>query len=265
MLKETNELSALLLQCDTFEEELFQAQIDSGVDVDALLSQSVPQALAAAKVGHIASHHIFNSHVLHQIFKTFYSNCNSLSLFRRACSSAAPNCSTSSSVSTIQNPPPPIQRSLWTLPSLACQHHAHHHVRPCASHNSSPQAAVVWLPVSQRAGLHQRRPRSALKPTPLLSSRHYSVDYPHPEGAPSVALAAPPALHHHDLTSFRGPALDLFGAPPFYENKMQFECRLKGYALQALRCSNHANAAAATELASNEATIANKVYFMWRA
>lgn len=49
MLKETNQLSALLLQCDTFEEELFQAQIDSGVDVDALLSQSVPQALAAAK------------------------------------------------------------------------------------------------------------------------------------------------------------------------------------------------------------------------
>jgi hypothetical protein len=50
MLKETNQLSALLLQCDTFEEELFQAQIDSGIDVDALLSQSVPQALAAAKV-----------------------------------------------------------------------------------------------------------------------------------------------------------------------------------------------------------------------
>jgi len=49
MLKETNQLSALLLQCDTFEEELFQAQIDSGIDVDALLSQSVPQALAAAK------------------------------------------------------------------------------------------------------------------------------------------------------------------------------------------------------------------------
>jgi hypothetical protein len=49
MLKETNQLSALLLQCDTFEEELFQAQIDCGTDVDALLSQSVPQALAAAK------------------------------------------------------------------------------------------------------------------------------------------------------------------------------------------------------------------------
>ena len=49
MLKETNQLSALLLQCDTFEEELFQAQIDSGIDVDALLSQNVPQALAAAK------------------------------------------------------------------------------------------------------------------------------------------------------------------------------------------------------------------------
>jgi hypothetical protein len=168
MLKETNQLSALLLQCDTFEEELFQAQIDSGVDVDALLSQSVPQALAAAKVGHIASHHIFNPHVLHQFFKISHSDCNSLSFFRRACSSAAPNCSTSSSDSTIPNPPPPIQHSLWTLPSLACQHHAHHHVRPCASHNSSPQAAVVWLPVSQRAGLHQRRPRSALKPTPAL-------------------------------------------------------------------------------------------------
>lgn len=65
MLKETNQLSALLLQCDTFEEELFQAQIDSGVDVDALLSQSVPQALAAAKVGHIASHIFSNFHVLH--------------------------------------------------------------------------------------------------------------------------------------------------------------------------------------------------------
>lgn len=49
MLKESNQLTALLLQCDTFEEELFQAQIDSGIDVDALLSQSVPQALAAAK------------------------------------------------------------------------------------------------------------------------------------------------------------------------------------------------------------------------
>jgi hypothetical protein len=46
---------------------------------------------------------------------------------------------------------------------------------------------------------------------------------------------------------------------------MQFECQLKEYALQALRCSDHANAAAATEQARNEATIANKVYFMWRA
>jgi hypothetical protein len=67
MLKETNQLSALLLQCDTFEEELFQAQIDSGIDVDALLSQSVPQALAAAKASRAQTtlHRIFVSMILH--------------------------------------------------------------------------------------------------------------------------------------------------------------------------------------------------------
>lgn len=45
---------------------------------------------------------------------------------------------------------------------------------------------------------------------------------------------------------------------------MQFECRLKEYALQALRGSYNAHAAAATELASNEATIANRVFHVAR-